>query len=153
MNDQTKFLLNETDLPRYWYNINADSQLPPTPVLRPDTLEPVTPDFLSVLFPMELILQEVSTERFIPIPRKCARSTSSTGPRRFYAPAGSSAPWGRRRTSTTRTSLFHRLAAISRTRRFPRRSITRRRDEGPDDGDGRRAMGFGPGPGLQLLRA
>ena len=68
MSDQTKFLLNETDLPRFWYNINADSPLPPTPVLRPDTLEPVTPDFLSVLFPMEIIMQEVSTERFIQIP-------------------------------------------------------------------------------------
>jgi tryptophan synthase beta chain len=70
MSDQTKFLLNESDLPRFWYNINADSPLPPTPVLRPDTLEPVTPDFLSVLFPMELILQEVSAERFIPIPEE-----------------------------------------------------------------------------------
>src|SRR5512135_328200 len=70
MSDQTKFILNETDLPRFWYNINADSPLPPTPVLRPDTLEPVTPDFLSVLFPMELILQEVSTERFIQIPEE-----------------------------------------------------------------------------------
>src|SRR5512143_1203546 len=70
MSDQTKFILNETDLPRFWYNINADSPVPPTPVLRPDTLEPVTPDFLSVLFPMDLILQEVSTERFIPIPEE-----------------------------------------------------------------------------------
>src|SRR5512143_1172385 len=70
MPDQTKFLLNETDLPRFWYNINADSPLPPTPVLRPDTLEPVTPDFLSILFPMELIMQEVSTERYIPIPEE-----------------------------------------------------------------------------------
>lgn len=42
----------------------------PTPVLRPDTLEPVTPDFLAVLFPMDLILQEVSTERYIPIPEE-----------------------------------------------------------------------------------
>jgi tryptophan synthase beta chain len=70
MSDQTKYLLNESDLPRFWYNINADSPLPPTPVLRPDTLEPVTPDFLSVLFPMDLILQEVSTERFIQIPEE-----------------------------------------------------------------------------------
>ena len=70
MSDQTKFLLNETDLPRFWYNINADSPFAPMPVLRPDTLEPVTPDFLSVLFPMELILQEVSAERFIPIPEE-----------------------------------------------------------------------------------
>jgi tryptophan synthase beta chain len=68
MSDQTKFLLNETDLPRFWYNINADSPLPPTPVLRPDTLEPVTPDFLSILFPMEIIMQEVSSERYIQIP-------------------------------------------------------------------------------------
>lgn len=70
MSDQTKFLLNESDLPRFWYNVNADSPIPPTPVLRPDTLEPVTPDFLSVLFPMELIMQEVSTERFIEIPEE-----------------------------------------------------------------------------------
>ena len=70
MSDQTKFLLTEDDLPRFWYNIHADSPVPPTPVLRPDTLEPVTPDFLSVLFPMDLILQEVSTERFIEIPEE-----------------------------------------------------------------------------------
>lgn len=70
MSDRVTFALNETDLPRSWYNIAADTKLPPTPVLRPDTLEPVTPEFLSVLFPMELILQEVSTERFIPIPEE-----------------------------------------------------------------------------------
>ncbi len=68
MSDQTRFILNESDLPKFWYNIQADSPVPPQPVLRPDTLEPVTPDFLSVLFPMELIMQEVSTERFIQIP-------------------------------------------------------------------------------------
>ncbi len=67
---QTRFLLNELDLPKSWYNVMADSPLPPTPVLRPDTLEPVTPDFLSVLFPMELILQEISTERYIEIPEE-----------------------------------------------------------------------------------
>jgi tryptophan synthase beta chain len=68
MNTQTRFLLNETDLPKAWYNINADMPVPPTPVLNPQTLEPVTPDFLNVLFPMELILQEISTERYIDIP-------------------------------------------------------------------------------------
>ncbi len=68
MTDQTRFLLNESDLPKFWYNIFADSPVPPTPVLNPQTLEPVTPDFLSVLFPMELILQEISTERYIEIP-------------------------------------------------------------------------------------
>jgi tryptophan synthase beta chain len=68
MSDQTRFLLNESDLPKFWYNITADSPVPPTPVLNPQTFEPVTPDFLSVLFPMELILQEISTERYIEIP-------------------------------------------------------------------------------------
>jgi tryptophan synthase beta chain len=70
MNDQTRFLLNESDVPKFWYNINADNPVPPMPVLHPGTLEPVTPDFLSVLFPMDLILQEISTERFIEIPEE-----------------------------------------------------------------------------------
>ena len=68
MSDQIRFTLNETDLPKYWYNVLADSPVPPAPVLHPATLEPVTPDFLSVLFPMALILQEISTERYIEIP-------------------------------------------------------------------------------------
>ena len=70
MSDQTRFTLNESDLPKYWYNINADTPVPPTPVLHPGTMEPVTPDFLSVLFPMDLILQEISTERYIEIPEE-----------------------------------------------------------------------------------
>ena len=68
MTDQTGYTLSKNDLPRTWYNINADMPVPPTPVLNPQTLEPVTPDFLSVLFPMELIMQDVSTERYIDIP-------------------------------------------------------------------------------------
>jgi tryptophan synthase beta chain len=70
MIENTRFLLNEADLPKYWYNINADSPVSPTPVLNPQTFEPVTPDFLSVLFPMDLILQEISTERYIEIPEE-----------------------------------------------------------------------------------
>jgi tryptophan synthase beta chain len=70
MENTTKFLLNETDIPRFWYNITADSPVAPTPVLNPITKEPATPDFLSALFPMELIEQEVSTERYIPIPEE-----------------------------------------------------------------------------------
>jgi tryptophan synthase beta chain len=70
MSEQTQFILNESDLPKQWYNVLADSPVPPEPVLNPQTLEPVTPDFLSVLFPMELILQEVSSERYIDIPQE-----------------------------------------------------------------------------------
>ena len=70
MSDQTRFILNESDLPKFWYNVNADSPVPPAPVLHPGTLDPVTPDFLSVLFPMDLILQEISTEQYIEIPEE-----------------------------------------------------------------------------------
>ncbi len=70
MKDQTRFILGENDLPKAWYNILADSPVALPPVLHPGTKEPVTPDFLSVLFPMELILQEVSSERFIDIPEE-----------------------------------------------------------------------------------
>lgn len=68
MPSPTKFLLDESKIPKAWYNINADIPVPPQPVLHPGTKEPVTPDFLSVLFPMSLILQEVSPERWIEIP-------------------------------------------------------------------------------------
>src|SRR6202142_3503534 len=70
MSDQTRFLLNEAGLPKFWYNVMADSPVAPTPVLHPGTLEPITPDFLSVLFPMDLILQEISKKRFIEIPEE-----------------------------------------------------------------------------------
>jgi tryptophan synthase beta chain len=65
---QHKFLLDESRLPKAWYNINADMPVRPAPVLHPGTMQPVTPDFLAVLFPMGLIMQEVSTERWIEIP-------------------------------------------------------------------------------------
>ena len=70
MNEQTRFLLNESDLPKQWYNILADSPNPPAPVLNPQTLEPVTPEFMSAIFPMNLIMQEMSSERYIDIPEE-----------------------------------------------------------------------------------
>lgn len=68
MMEMTRFLLSEHDVPKFWYNINADNPVPPSPVLHPGTKEPVTPDFLSVLFPMDIIMQEISTERYIQVP-------------------------------------------------------------------------------------
>jgi tryptophan synthase beta chain len=66
--DKTRFLLDESKLPKAWYNINADMPVQMPPPLHPGTLQPVTPDFLSVLFPMSLIAQEVSRDRWIEIP-------------------------------------------------------------------------------------
>lgn len=70
MEEQTKYLLNESDIPHFWYNINGDSPIAPEPVFNPASKQPVTPADLSVLFPMGLIEQEVSTERYIPIPEE-----------------------------------------------------------------------------------
>src|SRR6185295_16929413 len=69
MNDTVKYLLDEARLPKHWYNLMADLPSPPPPVLHPGTLQPVGPDDLAPLFPMSLILQEVSTEREIDIPK------------------------------------------------------------------------------------
>jgi tryptophan synthase beta chain len=65
----TKFLLDESRLPKYWYNIQADLPKPLPAVLHPGTLQPVGPDDLAPLFPMALIAQEVTTEREVEIPQ------------------------------------------------------------------------------------
>lgn len=63
-----KIFLNETEMPRQWYNIVADMPNKPLPPLHPGTKQPVGPEDLAPLFPMELIKQEVSAERYIDIP-------------------------------------------------------------------------------------
>jgi tryptophan synthase beta chain len=68
MAEKSKFHLGEHEIPKAWYNIQPDLPFPMSPPLHPGTLQPVTPDFLSVLFPMNLIMQEVSQDRYIEIP-------------------------------------------------------------------------------------
>jgi tryptophan synthase beta chain len=68
--EPTKILLDEKDIPRQWYNIAADMPNPMQPVLHPGTGQPVGPDDLSPLFPMALIMQEVSQDRWIDIPEQ-----------------------------------------------------------------------------------
>lgn len=68
MSDRVKYVLDESDLPRHWYNLVADLPSPPPAVLHPGTKQPVGPDDLAPLFPMAIILQEVATEREIEIP-------------------------------------------------------------------------------------
>lgn len=65
-----KIFLNEQDIPRAWYNIQADMPNPLPPPLNPETGEPITPDMLAAIFPMNLIEQEVSTQRWIDIPEE-----------------------------------------------------------------------------------
>ena len=65
---QTKIYLDEREMPRQWYNIVADLPKPLPPVLHPGTKQPVGPDDLAPLFPMGLILQEVTQDRYVDIP-------------------------------------------------------------------------------------
>jgi tryptophan synthase beta chain len=64
----TKIILGEDEQPTQWYNLLADLPTPPPPVLHPGTLQPVGPDDLAPLFPMDLIAQEVTTDRYVDIP-------------------------------------------------------------------------------------
>jgi tryptophan synthase beta chain len=105
--EQTKFLLAESELPRRWYNIRADMPSPPQPVLHPGTGEPVGPDDLAPLFPMELIRQEVSEEAEIAIPEEVLdiyrlwRPTPLYRARRLERAAG------------TRSRIFYKYEGVS----------------------------------------
>jgi tryptophan synthase beta chain len=66
--EHTKYLLTEKEMPTSWYNIQADLPKPLAPAIHPGTMQPLGPADLAPLFPMELIMQEVSQERYIDIP-------------------------------------------------------------------------------------
>ncbi|WP_333826243.1 TrpB-like pyridoxal phosphate-dependent enzyme [Pinisolibacter sp.] len=68
MSDRIRYVLDEEMMPKSWYNIAADLPTPPAPALHPGTKQPAGPADFEPLFPMELILQEVATERYIDIP-------------------------------------------------------------------------------------
>lgn len=67
---QNRIILPESEMPRKWYNIQADMPNPMKPPLNPGTGQPITPDDLAPVFPMNLIEQEVATEQFIDIPEE-----------------------------------------------------------------------------------
>ena len=69
MSQSIKYLLPESKIPKFWYNLAADLPQPLAPVLHPGTQQPLGPDDLAPLFPLELIQQEVSVERAIEIPK------------------------------------------------------------------------------------
>ncbi|MBW1973148.1 MAG: TrpB-like pyridoxal phosphate-dependent enzyme [Deltaproteobacteria bacterium] len=67
---EIKAVLKDSEIPKQWYNISVDLPTPLNPPLHPGTGEPLTPDLLEPIFPMSLIEQEVSSERFIDIPEE-----------------------------------------------------------------------------------
>ncbi|MBD0328604.1 MAG: TrpB-like pyridoxal phosphate-dependent enzyme [Thermoleophilia bacterium] len=105
--EQTKYLLDESQLPRRWYNVAADLPSAPAPVLHPGTGQPVGPDDLAPLFPMELILQEVSTEPEIAIPEEVLEIYRLWRPTPLYR--------ARRleRAAGTRSRIFYKYEGVS----------------------------------------
>jgi tryptophan synthase beta chain len=81
---ETKIVLKDSEIPKTWYNIMADMPNPPAAVLHPGTGKPITPDDLAPLFPMALIEQEVSTQRFIPIPEEIRKIYALWRPSPMY---------------------------------------------------------------------
>src|SRR5437773_4268887 len=104
---QTKFLLEESQLPRHWYNIRADMPTAPQPVLHPGTGQPVGPDDLAPLFPMALIQQEVSEEPEIAIPDEVLEIYSLWRPTPLYR------AHRLERAVGTRSRIFYKYEGVS----------------------------------------
>lgn len=104
---QTKYLLDETRMPKSWYNIQADFPQPMPPVLHPGTHQPVGPADLEPLFPMALIEQEVSTEREIEIPEP-VRDVY-----RLWRPAPMYRAHGLEKALGTTAKIFYKYEGVS----------------------------------------
>ena len=127
MSAPTKYVLDESRLPRAWYNIQADLPRALPPVLHPGTLQPIGPADLAPLFPMDLILQEVSTEREIEIPEPVRDVYRLWRPSPLYRAHRLEKALGTPgQASSTSTRASAPRAATSRTRRWRRRSTTSR---------------------------
>lgn len=131
MDKRTKFVLDENEIPEQWYNIQADLPKPLAPSLHPVTKQPLTPEDLAPLFPMELIKQEVSTERWIDIPEEVRdiyrlwRPTTlfrahrlekalDTPAKIFYKYEGSSPPGSHKPNTAVAQAYYNKKEGITR---------------------------------------
>jgi tryptophan synthase beta chain len=104
---ENKIILKDSEIPKAWYNIIADMPNPPAPVLHPGTGKPVTPDDLLPLFPMALIEQEVSSQRFIPIPEEVLKIYALWRPSPLYRAKRLEAAIG------TRSRIYYKYEGVS----------------------------------------
>ncbi len=128
---EKKIFLSEKEMPRAWYNIQADLPRPLPPPLNPATGEPITPDMLEAIFPMNLIEQEMSTQRFIPIPDEVmeqlliwrptplCRATAlerylGTPARIYYKNEGVSPPGSHKPNTSVAQAYYNKEAGIKR---------------------------------------
>ena len=87
-NDVVKVLLPESDIPKQWYNVVADMPNKPAPYYSPMTGKLVTPEEMNMIFPMELIMQEMSTDRYIDIPEEIRQMYKSWRPSPLFRARG-----------------------------------------------------------------
>ena len=104
---QRRFLLSESELPTHYYNIAADLPEPLPPPLHPGTREPIGPEALAPLFPMELIRQEVSLERFVEIPEPVREAY------RIYRPSPLIRALGLERELDTPAHIYYKYEGVS----------------------------------------
>lgn len=121
-----KFILTENDIPERWYNIQADMPNPIQPALHPGTKQPAGPEDFAPLFPMEIIKQEVSTERWIQIPdpvrdfylqwrptplvRASALEKALDTPAKIYFKYEGSSPTGSHKSNTAIAQAYYNKA-------------------------------------------
>ena len=103
-----KYELGEDEMPTRWYNLVPDLPSPPPPALHPGTLQPAGPEDFAPLFPMDLILQEVSQERYIEIPGARARRLPAVA-----AVARCSARTGWRQALGTPARIYYKYEGVS----------------------------------------
>ena len=101
--------LSAKDMPTSWYNIAADLPVPMNPPLHPGTKEPIGPEALSAIFPMELIMQEVSRDRWIPIPEPVLDIY------RFYRPTPMYRALRLEAALGTPAKIYYKYEGVSRT--------------------------------------
>src|SRR2546427_3443039 len=138
--EQTKFLLDESQLPRRWYNVRADMPGAPQPVLHPGTGEPVGPDDLAPLFPMELILQEVSEEPEVPIPEEILDMY------RLWRPTPLYRAWRLEDAIGTRSRIFYKYEGVSPPGSHKPNTAVPQAFQNKKEGRTRLATDTGPGP-------
>ncbi|MFK7933559.1 MAG: TrpB-like pyridoxal phosphate-dependent enzyme [Saprospiraceae bacterium] len=102
-----KITLSEQEIPEYWYNIVADMPNKPLPPLHPGTQEPIGPEALAPLFPMELIKQEVSAEKFIQIPDEVRHIYSIWRPTPLYR------AYGLEKALDTPAKIYYKYEGVS----------------------------------------
>ena len=102
-----KILLTEKEIPEKWYNIMADMPNKPLPPLNPATREPIGPDALAPIFPMGLIMQEVSTEKWIDIPEQVRDMY------KIYRPTPLFRAYGLEKALDTPAKIYYKYEGVS----------------------------------------